>query len=148
MQLAHQFQGQTVKGQGYRWAGAYCVGRTWRPRCLLNSISDSLPCLPRQQWSPLNCFRTEQGHCGACKKKWQLTDTDLCLCGETQTMSHIVESCPPDKTEWQLISATLCGWGRCFMADQLWLMKCIREEDFLVNRLETAVFNRLLVVCI
>ena len=36
------------------------------------------------------------------------TDTDLCPCGETQTMSHIVESCPPDKTEWWLISATLC----------------------------------------
>jgi len=26
----------------------------------------------------------------------------------------------PDKTEWRLISATLCGWGRCFVADQLW----------------------------
>ena len=25
-----------------------------------------------------------------------------------------------DKTEWWLISATLCGWGRCFVADQLW----------------------------
>ena len=24
----------------------------------------------------------------------------------------------PDKTEWWLISATLCGWGRCFVADQ------------------------------
>jgi len=35
----------------------------------------------------------------------------------------------PDKTEWRLISATLCGWGRCFLADQLWLMTCIREED-------------------
>jgi len=22
--------------------------------------------LPRQQWSPLNRFHTEQGHCGAC----------------------------------------------------------------------------------
>ena len=31
---------------------------------------------------------------GACRRKWQLTDTDLCPCGETQTMSHIVESCP------------------------------------------------------
>ena len=76
--------------------------------------------LPRQQWSLLNRFRTEQGHCGACRRKWQLTDNDLCPCGETQTMSHIVESCPPDKTEWWLISATLCGRGRCFMADQLW----------------------------
>ena len=29
--------------------------------------------LPRQQWSLLNRFRTEQGHCGACRKKWRLT---------------------------------------------------------------------------
>ena len=29
--------------------------------------------------------------------KWRLTDTDLCPCGETQTMSHIVESCPLTK---------------------------------------------------
>ena len=49
------------------------------------------------QWSLLNRFRTEQGHCGACRRKWQLTDTDLCPCGETQTTSHIVESCPLTK---------------------------------------------------
>ena len=32
---------------------------------------------------------------------------------------------------WQnrLISATLCGWRRCFMADQLWFMTRIREEE-------------------
>ena len=54
-------------------------------------------CLPRQQWSLLNRFRTEQGHCDACRRKWRLTDTDLCPCGETQTMSHIVESCPLTK---------------------------------------------------
>ena len=35
----------------------------------------------------------------------------------------------PDKTEWRLISATLCGWGRCFVADQLCLMTRIREEE-------------------
>ena len=34
----------------------------------------------------------------------------------------------PDKTEWLLISATLCGWRRCFVADQLWFMTRIREE--------------------
>jgi len=45
----------------------------------------------------LNRFRTEQGHCGACRRKWRLTDTDLCPSGETQTMSHIVESCPLTK---------------------------------------------------
>jgi len=84
--------------------------------------------LPRQQWSLLNRFHIEQGHCGACRRKWRLTDTDLCPCDETQTMSHTVESCP-DKTEWRLISATLCGWRCCFVADQLWLMTRIREEE-------------------
>jgi len=50
--------------------------------------------LPRQQWSLLNRLRTGQGHCGACKMKWKLSDSDQCSCGETQTMSHIVEYCP------------------------------------------------------
>jgi len=50
--------------------------------------------LPRQHWSLLNRFHTRQGHCGACRKKWKLTDCDQCSCGETQTMSHIVECCP------------------------------------------------------
>jgi len=35
----------------------------------------------------------------------------------------------PDKTEWRLISATLRGWRRCFVADQLWFMTRIAEED-------------------
>ena len=66
--------------------------------------------LPRQQWCLLNCFRTEQGHCCACRRKWRLTDTDLCPCGETQTMFHIVDCriLSPDKTEWWLILSTLC----------------------------------------
>jgi len=58
--------------------------------------------LPWQQWSLLNRFRTEQGHCGACRRKWRLTDTDLCPCGETQTMSHIVKSCPLTKLNGSL----------------------------------------------
>ena len=32
--------------------------------------------LHRQQCSLLNCFRTEQGHCGACRRKWQLIDLE------------------------------------------------------------------------
>ena len=32
-----------------------------------------------------------------------------------------------DKTEWRLIT-TLCGWRRCFVADQLWFMTRIWEE--------------------
>ena len=53
--------------------------------------------LSQQQWSLLNCFHMEQGHCSACRRKWRLTDTDLCPCGETRTMSYIVESCPLTK---------------------------------------------------
>jgi len=32
-----------------------------------------------------------------------------------------------DKTEWRLISAILCGWRCCFVADQLWFMTRIQE---------------------
>ena len=72
--------------------------------------------LPRQQRSLLNRFRTEQGHCGACRRIWRLTDTDLCPCGETQTMFHIVESCPLTKLNG--------GLSRLHSADEdavLWL---------------------------
>jgi len=49
----------------------------------------------------------------------------------------------PDKTEWRLISATLCGWGRCFVADQLWLRTRIREEeDWLVKRYSLSLTTR------
>ena len=47
--------------------------------------------------SMLNHFCMELGHCGACRRKWRLADTDLCPCGKIQTMSHIVESCPLTK---------------------------------------------------
>ena len=62
------------------------------------------------------CFCTEQRHCGACKGKWWLTDTDLCHCGETQMISHIVESCPLTKLNG--------GLSRLHSADEdavLWL---------------------------
>ena len=67
--------------------------------------------LPQQQWSLLNRFRTEQGHCGACRRKWRLTDTNLCPCGKTQTMSHIVESCPMTKLNGSLsrLHSAVCG---------------------------------------
>ena len=67
----------------------------------VNYISRSLKkhfcILSSQQLSLLKRFRTEQGHCGACMRKWWFTDTDLCPCGETQTMFHIVEYCPLTK---------------------------------------------------
>ena len=50
-----------------------------------------------RQWSLLKRFRTGQGHCNACHNKWDFTDNELCDCGEIQTMSHIVNSCPLTK---------------------------------------------------
>ena len=41
----------------------------------------------------------------------------------------------PDKTEWRLISATLCWRRLYFVADQLWLMKrMLREEEKVLCR--------------
>jgi len=42
-------------------------------------------------------FSHGTGTLRACRRKWRLTDTDLCPCGKTQMMSHIVESCPLTK---------------------------------------------------
>ena len=43
-------------------------------------------------------FSHGTGTCGARSRKWRLTDTDLCPCGETQTMfQNTVESCPLTK---------------------------------------------------
>jgi len=64
--------------------------------------------VPRQQWSPLERFRTDQGHCGACRRKWRLTDTELSLWRDPDDVLHcrILSS---DKTAWRLISDTLRG---------------------------------------
>ena len=55
--------------------------------------------LPRRQWCLLNRFRTAQGQCRACLKRWGQATSDLCDCGEIQTMSHIVDACPLTKYE-------------------------------------------------
>ena len=44
--------------------------------------------LPRQQWSLLNRFHIEQGHCSACRRKWRLTDTDLSLWQDPDDVPH------------------------------------------------------------
>ena len=63
-------------------------------------LSDNLVLTsPRHQWCLLNSFRTGQGQCRACLKRWGQASSDLCECGETQTMSHIVNACPLTKFE-------------------------------------------------
>ena len=73
----------------------------------------------RQQWSLLNRFRTEQGHCGACRTYYLDAAEGN---GDLQTLICVLVARPrrdpddvshcrilsPDKTEWWLISATLC----------------------------------------
>jgi len=68
--------------------------------------------LPRQPWSLLNRFLhgTETLRC-LLRKKWRITDTDLCPCGETQMMFHIVESCP-------LTKLNIGGLSRLHSADE------------------------------
>ena len=81
--------------------------------------------LPRQQWSLLNRFHTEQGHCGACRRKWRLA-------GPLRWDSDDVPHCrilSSDKAEWRFISAALGRWRCCFLAAQLWFMTRIREEE-------------------
>ena len=84
--------------------------------------------LPRQKWSTepfshrtgtLQCLQKEM----VTYRHWSVS-----LWRDSDDVSHcrILFS---DKAEWRLISATLCRWRRCFVADQLWFMTHIREEE-------------------
>ena len=77
--------------------------------------------LPRQQWSLLNLQKEM-----ATYRHWSVL-----LWRDPDNVPHC-RILSPDKTEWQLISSTLCRWRRCFVVDQLWLMTRIREEDFAI----------------
>ena len=55
--------------------------------------------LPRRKWCLLNRYRTAQGQCRACLKRWGQATSDLCDCGEIQTMSHMVDVCPLTRLE-------------------------------------------------
>ena len=51
--------------------------------------------LSRKQWTTLNRLRTGVGRYKASMKKWGLTDSAACECGEPeQTADHIINSCP------------------------------------------------------
>jgi len=104
-----QDAGLDLCGNDSTWSSLFVTGlvilwESWKSAPVVNAHLVDDPTirqpgftLPRQQWSLLNRFCTGQGHCRACRKTWRLTDTDLCSCGETQKMSHIVESCPLTK---------------------------------------------------
>ena len=74
----------------------------WKSAQVVNSHLVYDPTVPATGFRPpaatvLSHFHTEQRHCGACRKKRRLTHSDLCPCGETQTMSYMVESRPLTK---------------------------------------------------
>jgi len=67
----------------------------------------------------LRCLQKEM----ATYRHWSVS-----LWWDTDDVSHC-RILSPDKTEWRLISATLCKWRRCFVADHLWFMTRIWEEE-------------------
>jgi len=117
-QLRQDMQPADIKSHNWRhnWKSAQVVNShlVWDPTIRQPGFD-----LPRKQWSLLNHFCTELGLCSACGRKWWLTDIDLCPCGE---------SCPLTELNGSL-SRLLCRWRRCLMADQLWFMTSIREEE-------------------
>jgi len=57
--------------------------------------------LPRQSWTLLNRFQTDQGPRRANLHKWGL---EFCDCGQRQTMGHIVDLCPLTQLDGGLTS--------------------------------------------
>ena len=45
---------------------------------------------PWAVWKTLNRLRVGEGRCQASMKKWKLTSSDTCECGQLQTMEHIM----------------------------------------------------------
>jgi len=56
--------------------------------------------------STQNRFRTGQGHCSACHKKWVFTDNELCDCGDIQTMSQLSSTL----VHWPNLTAVYCAY--------------------------------------
>ena len=61
--------------------------------------------LHRRQWSLLNRFRTGQGHCNACHKKWGFTDNELCDCMEKPRQCHTSSTL----VHWLSLMAVYCA---------------------------------------
>ena len=111
----------TLDSQDVELVDRVIVLNKWHCSCvafvhLLKSLAKCL--IPISGTGTLWCLQKEM----ATYRHWSVS-----LWRDPDDVSHC-RILSPDKTEWQLISATLCGWRCCFVADQLWLMKCIREE--------------------
>ena len=107
----------------------------WKSARVINS---HLVCDPH---NPATGFRPPSATVLSAELFSQGTGTLQCLQKEMATYRSVslwrdpddVPHCwilSPDKTESRLISAALCRWRRCFVADQLWFTTCILEEEF------------------
>ena len=80
----------------------------------------------RRQWSLLNRFRTGQGHCNACNKKWGFTDNELYVTVEKPRQCHTSSTLD----HWPSLTAVYCaymkqmrlpstGWQRMALSTRL-----------------------------
>ena len=53
--------------------------------------------LKRKQWCDLNHFRTGHGMCAETEYRWGRRINPSCVCGEVQSMNHIVNDCSVGK---------------------------------------------------
>jgi len=81
--------------------------------------------LPWQQWFLLNHFRTEQGHCGACRRKWWLTDTYLVLVARPKRCPTLLNLVP-----WQ-------NWMVAYHGYTLRMKTLFRGWPIMVNDMHT-----------
>jgi len=94
--------GKAIFWRGLLWWGCVeCKGQCWgeEEEVIMEHGTGTLRCLQKET---------------ATYKHWSVS-----LWRDPDDVSHC-RILSPDKTEWRLISATLCGWVRCFVADQLW----------------------------
>ena len=75
--------------------------------------------LHRRLWSLLNRFRTGQGHCNACHKKWGFTDNELWRNPDSVTHRQLL---PIDQIWRQSTALTWSRWGCRRLADNIWLL--------------------------
>ena len=63
----------------------------WRDRGIIpNEHLASGTDEPWSTWRSLNRLRVQKGRCRTMMKMWRLSHTDVCDCGESQTMSHLM----------------------------------------------------------
>ena len=83
----------------------------WRDRGIIpNEHLASGTDEPWSTWRSLNWLRVQKGRCRAMMKMWKLSHTDVCDCGERQTMSHLMTCDHAPNCTWTgLAFPTLAG---------------------------------------